>query len=91
MDPTTWAWIGVVVGGIGPVAAVYRSRSVATNSSGLARSTLPAVLAFLAAAMASGFVMLDGWWPWGTVSLVVGAIVTGLTSWVARVARLPPK
>lgn len=82
MDPTTWAWIGVVVGGIGPVAAVYRSRSVATNSSGLARSTLPAVLAFLAAAMASGFVMLDGWWPWGTVSLVVGAIVTGLTSWV---------
>ncbi len=82
MDPTMWAWIGVVVGAIGPAGAIRRSWGVAAVSRRFTTPTLLAIGILFGGVALAGSVMLDGWWPWGAAALVLGATMTGLASWV---------
>ena len=88
MDPATWAWVGVVVGSLGPAAAFLRFRRRAPTPAAVAnpdRSLRPSVLAATGLAVAVTTVasaVLDGWWPRGAWYLFAGAAVCALAALV---------
>ena len=72
MDPTTWAWIAMVVGAAAATRLLVRSQDAPLRHlvlPGLAAASCAAVFAV------SGSVLVDGWWPWGAVALASGTFV----------------
>lgn len=72
MDPTTWAWIAMVVGAAAATQLLVRSPDAPLRHLGLPSLAAASCAAVIAV---SGSVLVEGWWPWGAVALALGTFV----------------